>query len=358
MKRASNWITVGLLALAALSAAAQETPRPERERERARTEADRARAEAERTYVLSVGPEAFTFTQRRGRLGVSVDLRPDAATDSVGARIVGVTPGGAADRAGVRSGDVVVRLNGTRLAAPEARSGDVMATDQSRPGMRLVRMAARLDPGDTVRLELRRDGRPVNLTFVAEESDIDRLIERVRVALPRVAPTAPTPPAAAFSGAVARVFMRGIRDLELVKVNEGLGSYFGTSEGLLVVDVGADTALGLRSGDVILAIGGRRPTSPSHAMRILATYEPDEQVSFDVMRNRRRMTVQGRVPRADGAGEWRVEPNAFEFTLPRFQTEPLRRLYEHGWPRIELDRRPGQIRITQPKALISTEGEV
>ena len=55
-----------------------------------------------------------------------------------------------------------------------------------------------------------------------------------------------------------------------MKVNPGLAAYFGTSDGILVVDAPGDSTLGLKAGDVILAIGGRKPTSPSHAFRILA----------------------------------------------------------------------------------------
>ena len=46
-------------------------------------------------------------------------------------------------------------------------------------------------------------------------------------------------------------------------------------------------------------------------MRILSSYDAGETVSFDVMRQRRRTTVSGRIPE-DRRGEWRVTPNNFD----------------------------------------------
>jgi hypothetical protein len=283
-------------AAAVLPAAAQEPPRTR-----------------ERSFTFTLGPEGF-FGQRRGRLGIIVDLTADASRDSIGARVAGVTPGGAADRAGVRTGDVVVRLNGTRLASSAVGREDEEHEDQSAPGHRLIRLASRLDPGDTVRLELRRDGRTETVTFVAEESDVDRIVTRLRPGLEGIREliTIPGPGRREFSFGGF-----GFRDLELVKVSPQLAEGLGISEGLLVVDVGTDTILGLRAGDVILAIGGRRPTSAAHALRILSTYDPQEAVQFDVMRRGRRQAVSGRMPEA--RARWRVEPNGFQMLMPRLE---------------------------------------
>lgn len=292
-----------LLAAVAGSAAAQDTARV------------RPR---ERTFTFSFDPQDFRMDMRRGRLGILVDLTADAARDSVGARVAGVTPGGPADRAGVQTGDLVIRLNGTRLASSAVGRDEEDAEDQSRPGLHLIRLASRLDGGDTVRLELRRDGRSVQVTFVAEESDMDRLVTRMRV--PGLRELMPALPQGPEGPERMRIFAFGgpASDLELVRVNPGLAEYFGTSEGLLVVDVGSDTALGLRAGDVILSIGARRPTSPSHAMRILGTYEPREAVAFEIMRQKRRQSVSGRMPERG----WRVEHNNLDLQeLPRLRIE-------------------------------------
>jgi len=295
-------LTLTMLSAVAVAAAAQDRPpRPPEPQER------------ERAFTFSFGPgEIRSMIQGRGRLGILVDLTADPARDSVGARVAGVTPGGPADRAEVHTGDIVVRINGTRLAAAGGRTD--VPDDQSRPGMRLIEIASRLDQGDTVRLELRRDSRPLTVTFQAGESDADVMVQRFREAMPGMANLMPSIQVSPFDGrGESRVTVRvggPLGDLELVKVNAGLAEYFGTSDGLLVVDAPSDSSLGLRAGDVILSIGGRRPTSPAHALRILGTYDPGEALTFEVMRQKHRVTVNGRMPAEDR--RWRAIHNSLE----------------------------------------------
>jgi PDZ domain-containing protein len=326
-------LTLTLLGAVAVAASAQD-----REPENSRT----------RTFVYSTGPEGMQFNLRRGRMGINVDLRPNPATDSIGARVAGLTPDGAAGRAGVQVGDVITRVNGTRLAVADAADRDDNDDEQSRPAMRLLRIASRLDPGDTVRLDVRRGSQNQIFTFVAEASDMDRMVERMHMqGLPREMMGGEGPNVHLF------IAGDGPSDIELVRVNAGLAEYFGTSEGLLVVDVGSDTALGLRAGDVILSIGGRRPTSPAHAMRILSTYESGETVPFEIMRQKRHANVTGRLPRRERG--WSVEHNSWDMQLPDFEPmfrgmEPMFRDLEHQFHDMEPAlRRQFEMRVPSPE---------
>ena len=310
-------LTLVFLAAVAVPAAAQETPRPARPPRPPRDT-------VERGFGYEFGPDNMVFTiGRRGRLGVVVDLSADPARDSIGARITGVTPGGAADKAGVRTGDIVVQINGTKLAGAggaDRQDNEDENNDASRPGRRLVELASRLHTGDTVHLDLRRDGRPLSLTLVAGSSGMEGMARSLTLSPSRQLPT-------------IQPFARGYMDLtfgdaplsnlELVKMNPGLGEYFGTSEGILVVSAPGDSVLGLRAGDVILSIGGRKPNSPSHAFRILGTYDTGESVSFDLMRMKRHITVSGKMPERRG---WRVMPDMLEFN----------KLVLPGWDQPEL----------------------
>lgn len=280
--------------------------------------------ERERTFTYSFGPgEGEIAMSRRGRLGVTVDMRPDAARDTVGALIAGVTPGGAAERAGIRAGDIVTRFNGTRLAGAAA-ANEHDSGEESGPAFRLIRFASRLEPGDTVRLEVRRDGRPQTFTFQAEESDMDIVVRRMAPLMREGLEAIPLPDQVRHRVMVS-MGAGVLDDLELVKNNAGLGRRLGTSEGVVVVSIGADSAaLNVRSGDVILAIGGRRPTSPAHAMRILSTYEPGEALQFEIYRDGRRSTVSGAMPQRR-EGEWRIRRNSFEVPMP-----DLHRFFEEG----------------------------
>ena len=157
-----------------------------------------------------------------------------------------------------------------------------------------------------MRLELRRDNRPVNVTVVAGESGMESIMRSFRV------PTTPRALAVPFEGGGMNFVFSGapLANLELVKMNPGLADYFGTSEGILVVSAPGDSALGLRAGDVILAIGGRTPSGPSHAFRILGTYDPGESVTFELMRMKRHVNITGKMPEQGG---WRARHNSFDF---------------------------------------------
>jgi hypothetical protein len=340
-------LTFILASAAAVAARAQESPRV-----RIRTRPG-----------MVVVADSIRLDGRRGRLGITVDMRPDASRDSIGARVAGITtPNSAAARADIQVGDIVTRFNGTPLGVTDGRSGD--EEEQSRPAMRLINLASRLSAGDTVRLDLKRGSQNVNATLVAGESDVDMMVEHMRMPGMEFGPMkmqggleGPMPGMLGMPGmdGQMRVFISGgpISDLELVKVNPGLGEYFGTQEGLLVVNVGQDSALGLRAGDVILAIGGRRPASPPQAMRILGTYEPDETVQFDVMRQRHRVSVSGKIPQREEHG-WSVRRDNFEFEMPmETQMEQMHRMRET--PNMEL--MMPQMR-RHPEHLMRISGEV
>src|SRR5436309_14491010 len=87
----------------------------------------------------------YTFNDNRGRIGVIVDMKADASGDKVGARIEGITPGGRAEDAGLKAGDVITRFDGTALAGVRTEEeGD------SGPGMKLNESARKHGPVDNV----------------------------------------------------------------------------------------------------------------------------------------------------------------------------------------------------------------
>ena len=262
-----------LAAVVMLAALPLPGPAQERERPRPRVE---------------VGPRAFAFTVNRGRIGVVVKTDEDEQADRVGARVEAVSPGGPAEKAGIKADDIITRFNGVSLA----RNDD----EDSHPGMKLVRLAQALDPGDTVRLDYRRGTENRNVTLVAEEVE-----NRWDGGLMGPRGMKIEPPDIEFGWGEGE-FPWGLAmghpwgSLELVKLNPDLGEYFGTQEGLLVVRAPEDGDLELKGGDVILTIDARKPSSAAHAMRILRSYDEGESVKIDVMRKQRRMTVTWTVP--------------------------------------------------------------
>ena len=95
--------------------------------------------------------------------------------------------------------------------------------------------------------------------------------------------------------AVPFLYGSPLADLELAPLNPDLGQYFGASSGVLVISVPGESQLGLKGGDVVLAVDGRTPESPSHLLRILRSYEESESFKAEVLRNRKRVSVEGRL---------------------------------------------------------------
>jgi Do/DeqQ family serine protease len=101
---------------------------------------------------------------KRGILGVNIyNVTPDIAkefglTESSGALVAGVAPGSAADRAGVKTGDIITSINGAAM----------------RDAGELRNTIGMLRVGDKVEIGLLRDGKPHKVTaLIAERSDLE-----------------------------------------------------------------------------------------------------------------------------------------------------------------------------------------
>ena len=234
---------------------------------------------------------------RRARLGLKVNLRA-RETDSVGAFVDAVTPNGPAAKAGIRSGDVITRVDQKSvLTGGEAVTRD---TRQSSPGLRLIELAAALEPNDTISLEYRRgkERKTVTLVTTDEPNILIRGRPDGRSFAFRYAPDgrveAGMGPDDIFGG-MPFLYGSPLADLELAPLNPDLGQYFGIDTGVLVISVPAGSQLGFKGGDVVLTVDGRKAESPSHLLRILRSYGDTERFKAEVLRNHKRVTIDGRL---------------------------------------------------------------
>jgi C-terminal processing protease CtpA/Prc len=249
----------------------------------------------------------------RPRLGVSVSADQGDELDAQGAQVTRVLEDGPAWTAGIREGDIITAIDGQSLfeTLPGNREDD-FDLDRSIPVQRLLAIARELEPGQEVEVTYLRNGeeRSANLTaadlantvpgfdaerFRTQLRDLSQVVPRMRWQ-----GAAPGDPDVRFfdrpSGAL---FFDGARfgryGLELVDMNAGLGQYFGTEQGVLVVDVADDSTLGLEPGDVILRIGDRDAQTSERVLRILSSYGPGEEIPIEIRRDGRQISVLGRV---------------------------------------------------------------
>src|ERR1700731_1503940 len=163
---------------------------------------------------------------KRGILGVQLyNLTPDIAkefglTETTGALVAGVAQGSAAERAGIKTGDIITSINGVNMKS----SGEL----RNAIGM--------LHVGDKVELGLLRDGKPRKVTaLIAERGEVE--------------------------SAGAAEINRGLDGAELADAPDGGGVLVNK-----VQEASAAAQSGLRANDVIVGVG-RTPITNMKSFR-------------------------------------------------------------------------------------------
>jgi S1-C subfamily serine protease len=332
-----------------------------------------ALADSLRSQLLPMA-RGFETARRQPHLGIVVRTAADS-DDRYGAYIQAVTPGSPAEKAGMMSDDFIVRIAGKSLTEKDGK-------DDSTPGLRLISIIATLQVGKPVDVQLRRGSQTVNVKVTPSEDtsgaialqELPSMITNLRRVpgepatgemLYRGMPT--MPPSNLFSNGDLSFTINGMfgndlfANLELTALNEKLGSYFGTSQGVLVVSTDAhrgyaiaapaivsgmprdvvirmraDSAqrsqtragatggagmmirrdstisidgvparagarrtpftMGLEPGDVILSVDGRKVSSPSQLMRIIGSYDHNDEFKLQIMRQKRQETLPVKMP--------------------------------------------------------------
>ncbi len=261
-----------------------------REAERQLEEAARRIAELSQQNLprmVEIEKKSVLELMGKPRLGVTVGGN-EGKGPVEGANILGVSPGSAADDAGLRAGDVITAVNGESMSADDGKDAN----------RRLLDVMKGVEEGDKLEVEYLRDGNVGKVeveprimdahtyAWVGDAEDFEFDMPEIHVA----------PGAVSKYRFALPLLGSSWGDMELVELNEGLGRYFGTDAGLLVVSAPKSEALKLKDGDVIQSIDGREPTSVGHAMRILSSYQAGEKLELGIMRDKRRQTLNIELP--------------------------------------------------------------
>ena len=167
---------------------------------------------------------------QRGRLGVTVQgVTGDLAaglglTRTEGAIVSDVTPGGAAEKAGLKRGDVILGYQGRGVVDTNSFRNEIAATR----------------PGTTITLQVLRDGKTSDMKATLEEMAVGKDARRSE---------GDAPEAGRFGMSVQPLTPEIARELELDR----------DTKGVVISGVdpsGAAASAGLRQGDVIMQING------------------------------------------------------------------------------------------------------
>ena len=243
----------------------------------------------------------FRMDGRRAMIGINMD---DPKGNTEGVLIEGVTPGGPAEQAGLRAGDVIVSLNGKVLTKDEEGSAQRKVMDIMRD----------VDPGDEISLEYERDGKKSSVTVVTDEMDPEAFGFAFGEGMDHLMSNLEDLPAI-MNLPNLHDFNSRWGDMEMVTLTSGLGEYFGTDKGILIVRAPKNKEIPLEDGDVIVRIDGRTPTSPGHALRILHSYQGGEHLSIDIVRKQHPMTVEVDLPEPSELRESAL-PRPFNIPVP------------------------------------------
>jgi serine protease Do len=211
------------------------------------------------------------------RIGASVrdlreaDLSAAKLTRPDGVFVQGVDTSTPAERAGLRTGDIVVEYDGERV----------------RSTRQFTRLVQETPAGRTVTIVVNRAGTRQSLQVVPEEGrfgsiDLDRLRDRIEDGMDELP-----------FGLGQRTAERRL-GVTLVPLTSQLAGYFGVISGVLVSSVVTDTPgarAGLKAGDVLTAIDGRAVASPADVVARLRG-AAGATLTITLMRDKRETRVQ------------------------------------------------------------------
>lgn len=272
----------------------------ERMAESAREIAELSRQLGERRAV-----EIHRVERRRPMLGLVMAPAPER-----GVRLAAVTPEGPAARAGLRSGDVLTAIDGRPIAGADGAA----RLDGARQAL------SGLSEGQSVALAYERDGQALSATVSAEAMaptallgglDDDLIDLRIDVGAIREGMAEGMADVERRIRVIGPMLEESLRfdawrwqGLRLAGLEDGMGRYFGTDRGVLVLRAEGEALAGLQAGDVIQRVDGTEVGEPREAMRALSRAEPGQTLAVELLRDRRRQTLALTAPDRPASLRW------------------------------------------------------
>jgi len=264
----------------------------------------------------------------------------------IGVEVLGVSPNGPSERAGIKQGDVIIALGGRVLASVD-ETGDL------KNGLRVA--LDDVEAAEPVIISIERGSETIDLTVVPEVREPlawqsvsrfpnapsspgspDQLVRIEQLVVPEIDTEALTAQIDKIRADIdtrrviieARSDDSGIEDiafeyefhdmseigdialheanfwfgmpltagLKLAELDAGLGEYFKTDRGVLVLKAKDDNNLQLQSGDVVLNVGDTEVNSPAEFMRALRELDSGQELVLDIKRDRKNKSLKSTMP--------------------------------------------------------------
>ena len=224
--------------------------------------------------VRDLLPQLHTGKVIRGRIGVSVLAVPREGFEDFGLKtrsgaiVAEVTAGGAALKAGMEPGDVIIQYNGR----------PVKNNDE------LVKMVVATKPGTSVQVKVLRNKSEKTLNVVVDELDLDAEQNQGRRSQPNDSPSTPEQQGTgSFGLTLEPVTPQMARRLRLPSGRSGA----------VVTEVDPDgaSAGALAQGDVILSVNGREVANAVEAARELQKIQAGRLAQLRVWRGDKEIFV-------------------------------------------------------------------
>ena len=254
---------------------------------------------------------SFSMSGKRPMVGI---VMAGSERNSGGVMLAGITPDAPADKAGLQSGDLLTRIDSHDLSGG---NGLAIAND----------LLSDLEVADAFEFTYEREGESYTTTVIVEEHEPSRAFafsgnwnwldfdqqafnfnfefndemmdfdpQQFRDLADRYRnwsfDASKMPGLEGWNNLPYRWFQGWAwSGLELTQVNTKLGRYFGVDSGALVLEAANLGDSDLQSGDVIIAIEGEPVSDPQQTMRLLGGFEPGEQITVQIMRDRKQQEV-------------------------------------------------------------------